>query len=114
MKKILWTLLLIALAGLAAAGESKFTGKDSPLRTLPSMDQRMKWCAEPSSAADRLARYEAFWEIYNEEDGDDDVQGRAVRHCAYTLAKLYLETGNAAKCLWFLNWLQEHDSGFLR
>lgn len=114
VKMTLWILLVFSLAVQSHAGDSKLTGQDSPLRTLPSMDQRMIWCAEPKSPTERLGRYKAFWEVYHEEDGDDNVQGRAVRRCAYMLAQLYLETGNTAKCRWFLNWLEEHDSGFLR
>lgn len=113
VKKALWILLLIGIVVQGRAGDSKLTGKDSPLRVLPSMAQRMDWCVEPKSATERIARYEAFWALYHEEDGDDDVQGRAERECAYRLVELYLDTGNKAKCRWFLKWLEEHDSGFL-
>jgi hypothetical protein len=114
MKRTFCILLLIALTVQSEAGEATLTDKNSPLLTLPSMAQRMDWCAAPKSAAERLARYEAFWEVYHEEDGDDDVQGRAERHCAYRLVELYLQAGNTSKCRWFLKWLEEHDSGFLR
>jgi len=56
-----------------------------------SMQMHFNWCGEAKTPADRLKRYEKFWEMQcpRESDGyDDSLHVRTVRRCDYRLAQL--------------------------
>ena len=79
------------------------------------MEAHFKWCGDGKTAAERLRRYEKFWEMQHPEgeDGyDDDRHIRMVRHCAYRLAQLYAETGRSKDCVRMLKWLEKEDDRF--
>ena len=79
------------------------------------MEAHFTWCGEAKTAAERLRRYESFWEIQhpNEEDGyDDDRHVRMVRRCAYRMAQLYAELGRSKDCVRVLKWLEKEDTRF--
>lgn len=75
--------------------------------------ERLQWCAKAPDAAARLARFEGFWSrYYTPGDYEDAVHIRNVRLCAYRLAGLYAETGNARRCREMLEWLESDDEAF--
>lgn len=79
------------------------------------MEAHFRWCGEAKTPAERLKRYQGFWEMQHPEaeDGYDDSRHvRMVRHCAYRLAQLYAEVGKTEACVRMLKWLEKEDDGF--
>jgi hypothetical protein len=79
------------------------------------MEAHFHWCGEAKTPAERLKRYQKFWEMQHPEteDGYDDGRHvRMVRHCAYRLAQLYAELGKTKDCVGMLKWLEKEDDGF--
>jgi hypothetical protein len=79
------------------------------------MEAHFRWCGEAKTPAERLKRYQGFWEMQHPEteDGYDDARHiRMVRHCAYRLAQLYAELGKTNDCVRMLKWLEKEDDGF--
>jgi hypothetical protein len=75
--------------------------------------EHYKWCSIPKSRAEVLARFEGFWSRYapsGEREYEDAIHVRFVHLCAYRLAELYADTGNAKKCREILQWLEKKDS----
>ncbi len=108
---LLSSMLLILRSGVAAdSAEYK-----PPKGGIYSMEAHLAWCGEGKALAERLARYEKFWEMQHpkEEDGyDDDRHIRMVRRCAYRLAQLYAEVGKSKQCVRMLKWLENEDDSF--
>ena len=106
-----FSILLLVRSGFAAqSAEYK-----PPKASVYSMEAHFAWCGEARTPAERLQRYEKFWELQHpkEEDGyDDDRHIRMVRHCAYRLAQLYAETGRSKDCVRMLKWLEKEDDRF--
>ena len=79
------------------------------------MEAHFRWCGEAKTPAERLKRYQGFWEMQHPEaeDGYDDTRHvRMVRHCAYRLAQLYAEAGKTEACVRMLKWLEKEDDVF--
>ena len=79
------------------------------------MEAHFRWCGEAKTPAERLKRYQKFWEMQHPEteDGYDDSRHvRMVRHCAYRLAQLYAELGKTKDCVGMLKWLEKEDDRF--
>ena len=79
------------------------------------MEAHFRWCGEAKTPAERLKRYQGFWEMQHPEaeDGYDDSRHvRMVRHCAYRLAQLYAEAGKTEACVRMLKWLEKEDDVF--
>ena len=79
------------------------------------MEAHFHWCGEAKTPAERLKRYQKFWEMQHPEaeDGYDDSRHvRMVRHCAYRLAQLYAELGKTNDCVGMLKWLEKEDDRF--
>lgn len=75
--------------------------------------EHLQWCAKAPDAEARLARFEGFWSrYYTPGDYEDAVHIRNVRLCAYRLAGLYAEIGNAKRCREMLQWLESDDEAF--
>ena len=77
-----------------------------------SMQAHFAWCGEAKTTAERLKRYEKFWELQAPEqsDGyDDSLHVRTVRRCAYRLANLYAELQRTKDCQKILKWLEKED-----
>ncbi len=75
------------------------------------MEAHFAWCGEAKTAAERLRRYEKFWEMQHPEN-DDARHVRIVRQCGYRLAQLYAETGRRKECVRMLKWLEKEDDLF--
>jgi len=100
------TLLLLFLFSVAALPAAE------PASPPQAINAHFSWCGEPKKTAEKLKRYEGFWKDRHpeEEDGyDDHPHVTYVRKCAYRLVALYAETGQTAKCLKMLKWLETHD-----
>ena len=105
--------LIVSLAAQVATAADSAEYK--PSDGLYVMEAHFQWCGEAKSAAERLKRYEKFWEMQHPtgEDGyDDDRHIRMVRRCAYRLAQLYAETGRGQDCVRMLKWLEKEDDRF--
>ena len=79
------------------------------------MEAHFRWCGEAKTPAERLKRYQGFWEMQHPktDDGYDDARHvRMVRHCAYRLAELYAELGKTKACVQMLKWLEKEDDNF--
>jgi hypothetical protein len=111
MRTILFALVLSIILGLSgSAAEPKKTDIEKPPLGI---NVHFAWCAKTKSTAAQIARYEGFWAQHHPEDEnyDDGAQIRYVRLCAYRLAKLYADAGNAKKCSEMLKWLEKTDDG---
>jgi hypothetical protein len=74
--------------------------------------EHYKWCGTATTPAEALGRYEGFWSRYRPSDVgyEDAIHVRFVHLCAYRLAELYADTGNAKKCRNILEWLEKEDN----
>ena len=75
--------------------------------------EHYQWCRAPKSRAEALARFEGFWSRYapsGQHGYEDAIHVRFVHLCAYRLAELYADTGNAKKCRNILEWLEKEDN----
>ena len=110
---VLFSLLAVASTDvLSAVTES---AEYKPEGDVYVMEAHFRWCGEAKTPAERLKRYQGFWEMQHPEaeDGYDDSRHvRMVRHCAYRLAQLYAELGKTEACVRMLKWLEEEDDGF--
>lgn len=111
--RLLTFLLLLGLMPLTPAlAESKTPAEYKPPGDFYSMEAHFKWCSQAPTSAERVRRYEKFWELQAPEtsDGyDDGLHVRTVRRCAYRLAQLYAELGRKKECLKMLTWLEKED-----
>lgn len=70
------------------------------------------WCGEGKTTREKLRRYEGFWKDRlpaSPDEYDDSPHVTFVRKCAYRLAALYTQTGQAEKSLAKLKWLESSD-----
>src|SRR3954452_928591 len=75
--------------------------------------EHYQWCSAPKSRAKALTRFEGFWSLYapnDQHEYEDAIHVRFVHLCAYRLAELYAETGDAKKCRKILEWLEKEDN----
>ena len=70
-----------------------------------------EWCAAARDTAAQITRYEGFWKRHHpeSEEYEDAIGVRFVRLCAYRLAALYADAGNAKKCRAMIQWLEAND-----
>lgn len=100
------------LATSIAADEGEYK---PPAGGVYVMEAHFKWCGEGETVGARMKRYEQFWSLQKpkEPDGYDDSRHiRAVRHCAYRLAELYVQAERAKDCIKMLKWLENNDDTF--
>jgi hypothetical protein len=105
LKSMLVPVALSALLVNAVLG----TGAEKPPQNII---EHYKWCSEAKSRAEVLLRFEGFWSRYapaGEHEYEDAIHVRFVHLCAYRLAELYADTGNAKKCREILAWLEKED-----
>ncbi len=71
--------------------------------------ENYNWC-KAASRDTALAKMEAFWTRYNQNDErcDDSLTWQYVRHAAFDLAKEYARKGDVNKCLDFIDWIERH------
>src|SRR3954469_4024362 len=75
--------------------------------------EHYQWCSAPKSRAEALARFEGFWSQYapnGQHEYEDAIHVRFVHLCAYRLAELYADAGDAKKCRNILEWLEKEDN----
>ena len=109
---LLAALALVFVKDVNAAEDS---AEYKPTGDVYSMQMHFNWCGEAKTPAERLKRYEKFWELQSpkESDGyDDSLHVRTVRRCGYRLAQLYAELGRKKDCLKMIAWLEEEDDSF--
>ena len=110
---VLFSFLAVASTGVPKA--VKESAEYKPEGDVYVMEAHFRWCGEAKTPAERLTRYQSFWEMQHPEteDGyDDDRHIRMVRHCAYRLAQLYAELGKTDDCVRMLKWLEKEDDRF--
>ena len=105
MKQTVFALGISALFLLACVGADADKAPENIM-------QHYEWCASATDAAALLARYEGFWKRHHpaSEEYEDAISVRFVRLCAYRLAELYADSGNAKKCREKLKWLESQDN----
>jgi hypothetical protein len=104
----LFVLLITSAHSLRAKDSSEY----KPPGQMYTMTAHFAWCGEAKAAAERLKRYEKFWELQAPEQShgyDDSLHVRTVRRCAYRLANLYAELGRTKDCQKMLKWLEKED-----
>ncbi len=71
-----------------------------------------QWCEDSPELQGRLRRYEIYWNSCQSVDKDTGAlfHGHYIRPCAYRLATLYVDSGNANKCKEILQWLESSEN----
>ena len=107
-----WLMMCLILCTASAAGAAERFDYKPPRGGIYTMESHFAWCGEAKTPAERLKRYESFWELQRPEqsDGyDDSLHIRTVRRCAYRLAQLYAELNRPRDCVKMVKWLEKED-----